>query len=132
MLGLIAKIFNKPKQIEKPAAEYTTMEIDVVIKCVVSDKDKPFRVVFKVIQQGSFFSRDIFIKNVEEKTQFELFYNFSTLGMGFDELKKYESTDKAEYSFRTLEEARKVKDTTVQYIRFLIHEHEQQTIEKIS
>lgn len=131
MFKRIAKLFTQTKQADKPN-DYKKMEIDVVIKYVVSAKEKPFRVIFQVIQQGSFFSRDIFVKQVDDRTQYELFYNFSTLGMSFEELSKYGGTDYAEYRFNTLEEAKKVKETTVQYIRFLINEHQQQSIEKIS
>ncbi|KQX48974.1 hypothetical protein ASD40_12570 [Paenibacillus sp. Root444D2] len=132
VLGFLKKWMHTPKQEPTNAVDYKTMEIDVVIKCFVSDKDKPFRVIFKVEKQGSFFSKDIFVKNVDIKTPYELVYNFSTLGMNYEELKKYESTDHAEYSFATLEEAKKVKDTTVDYIRFLIREHQQETLAKIS
>lgn len=133
MLGILKKwMTNKPKQEPMHTVDYKTMEIDVVIKCFVSDKDKPFRVIFKVEKQGSFFSKDIFVKNVDMKTSYELVHNFSTLGMNNEELKKYESTDYAEYSFATLEEAKKVKDTTVDYIRFLIREHQQELLAKIS
>jgi glucan biosynthesis protein len=131
MFGFIAKLFKAIKQVDKPQT-YALMEIDVVTKCVVSAKDKPFRVTFQVVHQGSFFSKDIFVKMVDDKTQYELFYNFSTLGMGAEELKKYGGTDHAEYAFRTLEEAKKVKETTVQYIKFLIQEHQLQSLEKIS
>ncbi|WNR45942.1 hypothetical protein [Paenibacillus roseipurpureus] len=123
---------HKPKQEPVHTADYKTMEIDVTIKCFVSDKDKPFRVTFKVEKQGSFFSKDIFVKHVDQKTPYELVHNFSTLGMNHDELMKYGSTDHAEYSFATLEEAKRVKDTTVGYIRFLIREHQQESLAKIS
>ncbi|MFD0693744.1 hypothetical protein ACFQZT_06530 [Paenibacillus sp. GCM10027628] len=134
MLGLFKKWLNKPasQQESTKSADYKTMEIDVVIKCFVSDKDRPFRVIFKVEKQGSFFTKDIFVKNVDAKTPYELVNNFSTLGMNYEELKKYEGTDHAEYSFATLEEAKKVKDTTVDYIRFLIREHQQEAVAKIS
>ncbi|OPH48479.1 hypothetical protein BC351_08400 [Paenibacillus ferrarius] len=132
MLGFLKRWMRTPKQEPMNAVDYKTMEIDVVIKCFVSDKDKPFRVIFKVEKQGSFFSKDIFVKNVDHKTPYELVNNFSTLGMNYEELKKYESTDHAEYSFATLEEAKKVKETTVEYIRFLIREHQQETLSKIS
>ncbi|TXK76753.1 hypothetical protein [Paenibacillus sp. N3.4] len=132
MLGLLKRWMHTPKQEPSVAVDYKTMEIDVVIKCFVSDKDKPFRVIFKVDKQGSFFSKDIFVKNVDPKTTYELVNNFSTLGMNYEELKKYGSTDHAEYSFATLEEAKKVKDTTVEYIRFLIREHQQETLARIS
>ncbi|MEC0232570.1 hypothetical protein [Paenibacillus alba] len=132
MLGFLKRWMHTPKQEPMNAVDYKTMEIDVVIKCFVSDKDKPFRVIFKVEKQGSFFSKDIFVKNVDHKTSYELVNNFSTLGMNYEELKKYESTDHAEYSFATLEEAKKVKETTVEYIRFLIREHQQETLSKIS
>lgn len=123
---------HTPNQEPTNAVDYQTMEIDVVIKCFVSDKDKPFRVIFRVEKQGSFFSKDIFVQNVDAKTPYELIHNFSTLGMNYEELKKYGSADYAEYSFATLEEAKKVKDTTVEYIRFLIREHQQETLARIS
>jgi hypothetical protein len=132
LLGLFKKWSRTPKQEPAKSVDYKTMEIDVVIKCFVSDKEKPFRVIFKVEKQGSFFSKDIFVKNVDAKTSYELVHNFSTLGMNNEELKKYEATDHAEYSFATLEEAKKVKDTTVAYIRFLIREHHQEALAKIS
>ncbi|MDD9269750.1 hypothetical protein ACFPES_22105 [Paenibacillus sp. GCM10023248] len=136
MLGFLKRWMHSPKHAPKQeptnAVDYKTMEIDVVIKCFVSDKDKPFRVIFKVEKQGSFFTRDIFVQNVDAKTPYELVYNFSALGMNYEELKRFGSTDYAEYSFATLEEAKKVKDTTVDYIRFLIREHQQETLAKIS
>ncbi|MZQ86108.1 hypothetical protein GQF01_28820 [Paenibacillus sp. 5J-6] len=136
MLGFLKRWMYSPKHMPKQdpanAVDYKTMEIDVVIKCFVSDKDRPFRVIFKVEKQGSFFSKDIFVQNVDAKTPYELVHNFSTLGMNYEELKKYGSTDYAEYSFATLEEAKKVKDTTVEYIRFLIREHQQETLAQIS
>lgn len=132
MLGILKRWMQKPKQAPLNTEDYKRMEIDVVIKCFVSDKEKPFRVIFKVEKQGSFFSKDIFVKNVDIKTSYELVHNYSTLGMNNEELKKYESTDYAEYSFATLEEAKKVKDTTVEYIRFLIREHQQESVAKIS
>lgn len=132
MLGILKRWMQKPKQEPLNTEDYKRMEIDVVIKCFVSDKEKPFRVIFKVEKQGSFFSKDIFVKNVDIKTSYELVHNYSTLGMNNEELKKYESTDYAEYSFATLEEAKKVKDTTVEYIRFLIREHQQESVAKIS
>ncbi|MEW9700002.1 hypothetical protein [Paenibacillus sp. SI8] len=132
MLGFLKKWKRMPKQVPAQPVDYKTMEIDVVIKCFVSDKDKPFRVIFKVEKQGSFFSKDIFVKHADANTPYELVHNFSTLGMGYEELKKYGSTDHAEYSFATLEEAKKAKDTTVSYIKFLIREHHQEALAKIS
>lgn len=135
MVKLLKKLFQPAKQPTLQTdkqADYTAMEIDVVIKCFVSEKDKPFRVIFKVEKQGSFFTKDIFVKNADAYTAYELSYNFSTLGMGYEELRKYEGSDYAEYSFATLEEAKKVKETTVQYIRFLIREHQQEVTAKIS
>ncbi|MGG1515893.1 hypothetical protein ABE504_10800 [Paenibacillus oryzisoli] len=123
---------KKPKQEPANTLDYKTMEIDVVIKCFVSDKDRPFRVIFKVEKQGSFFTKDIFVKQVDAKTPYELVNNYSALGMNYEELKKYGSTDHAEYAFATLEEARKVKETTVEYIRFLIREHQNESLSKIS
>ncbi|MFC5447140.1 hypothetical protein [Paenibacillus aestuarii] len=135
MLGLLKKWLQQTpaaKQEPVKTEDYRSMEIDVVIKCFVSDKEKPFRVIFKVEKQGSFFTKDIFIKHVDDRTAMELVHNYSTLGMGPEELKKYGGTDHAEYSFATLEEAKKVKDTTVGYIRFLIREHHQEAVAKIS
>ncbi|NEW04610.1 hypothetical protein GK047_01045 [Paenibacillus sp. SYP-B3998] len=132
MLGLFKKWLRTPKQEPAKSVDYKTMEVDVVIKCFVSDKEKPFRVIFKVEKQGSFFSKDIFVENVDAKTAYELAHNFSTLGMNYEELKRYGSIDHAEYSFATLEEAKKVKDTTVDYIRFLLREHQQETLAQIS
>ncbi|UJF31886.1 hypothetical protein [Paenibacillus hexagrammi] len=112
--------------------DYKTLEIDVVIKCFVSDKDRPFRVIFKVDKQGSFFTKDIFVKHVDANTQYELMSNFSVLGMNMEDLQRYGATDHAEYSFITLEEAKKAKETTVEYVRFLIREHKQVSLAKIS
>ncbi|KIL39161.1 hypothetical protein SD70_21660 [Gordoniibacillus kamchatkensis] len=110
---------------EKEPKEYRKLEIEATIKCYVSDIDRPFRLHMKVLDKGSFFTKDIFIKNADERARYELFYNYSTLGMGMEELERYGATDDAEYCFATLEEAKKVKEATAQYIRFLSREHQE-------
>uniref|UniRef100_A0A4Y8Q0E9 Uncharacterized protein n=1 Tax=Paenibacillus athensensis TaxID=1967502 RepID=A0A4Y8Q0E9_9BACL len=138
VLKLFQKLFHawsrlsRTEQATNSGASYKAMEIEVVIKCFVSDYEKPFRVIFKVLRQGSFFTKHIFIQPDNAKSHHELFYNYSALGMSPEELKKYGATDHAEYRFATIEEARKVKETTAQYIRFLIREHQQEQVAKIS
>jgi hypothetical protein len=125
MLAKLWKAFNNRRKISKQAGAYKHLEIEATIKCYVSDPDKPFRLHLKVLNKGSFFTKDIFIANADEKARYELFFNYSALGMSSDELARYGATDTAEYSFTTLVEAKKVKEATVQYIRFLCREHQE-------
>ncbi len=124
MFSMVKKWLRRNPKTKASEPDYHMMEIDVVIKSCVSDQDNPFCVIFDVVKQGSFFTKDIFIKHVDERSRIELFYNYSTLGMNAEELNRFGGTDHAEYSFNTLEEAKKVKETTVQYIRYLIKEHQ--------
>lgn len=109
---------NEPK-------EYRKLEIEATIKCNASDLERPFRLHLKVLDKGSFFTSDIFIEHADERIRCELFYNYSTLGMSGEELERCGATDDAEYGFATLEEAKKAKEATVQYIRFLCGEHQE-------
>jgi hypothetical protein len=111
------------RQPRKQPDEYRNLEIEATIKCYVSDAERPFRLCLKVLQKGSFFTKDIFIKNADERARCELLFNYSALGMSMEELERYGATDTAEYSFATLEEAKRVKEATVQYVRFLCREH---------
>jgi hypothetical protein len=134
ILNLLKKWLRPALKDGASKSNYNVLEIDVAIKCFVSDKDKPFSVNFEVVNQGSFFTRNIFIENVDERIRSEFFYNYSALGMNTEELQKYGATDHAEYRFKTLEEAKKAKETTVQYIRYLMKEHrlEYEETQKIS
>jgi hypothetical protein len=115
----------------KQAEPYKHLEIEATIKCYVSDPVQPFRLHLKVVNKGSFFTKDIFILTAGDRARYELFFNYSALGMTEEELARYGATDCAEYGFATLEEAKKVKEATVQYIRFLCREH-QEAAHKIS
>lgn len=128
---MLKKLWNaltdkrRPHKEQKGPKEYRKLEIEATITCNISDIERPFRLHLKVLEKGSFFTKDIFIKNADERARYELFYNYSTLGMGMEELDRYGATDTAEYSFATLEEAKKVKEATAQYIRFLSREHQE-------
>ncbi|WP_248925205.1 hypothetical protein [Paenibacillus hamazuiensis] len=123
-LRKLKSLFHKQTQKRQPEP-YKMMEIEATIKHAASGLGTYYTLVLEVIDQGSFFTKDIFIRNVEDKTKLELFYNYSALGMNLDDLHRYGSTHKAEYHFDSLEEARKAKETTIGYVRFLIREHQQ-------
>ncbi|MFC0213970.1 hypothetical protein ACFFK0_16185 [Paenibacillus chartarius] len=125
MLRKLWKALTSSEPLQKPPEAYKQLEIEATIKCYVSDPDRPFRLHLKVLNKGSFFTKDIFIENAGERARYELFFNYSALGMGAEELERYGATDTAEYCFSSLEEAKKVKEATVQYIRFLCKEHQE-------
>jgi hypothetical protein len=127
LLHKIKQLLGKYK--ENPTyTPYETMEIEAVIKHSAGG----YCLEFNVLNQGSFFTRDIFIQNVDDKARLELFYNYSALGMNHEDLQKFGATHKAAYRFHSLEDAKKAKETTIQYIRFLIKEHQQIYQSKIS
>ncbi|TBL79993.1 hypothetical protein [Paenibacillus thalictri] len=126
LLNTIKKILSK-QRIPAQAESYKTMEIEATVKVT----PRGYCLAFEVLDQGSFFTKDIFVNHVEELSRLELFYNYSALGMNMDELQKYGATHKVVYAFDSYEDAKKAKDTTIQYIRFLITEH-QQVSQKIS
>lgn len=129
---MIRKLLNKlTNRGGKPAEPYKQLEIEATIKCYTSDPVHPFRLHLKVVHKGSFFTKDIFIREAGDRARFELFFNYSALGMNEEELARYGATDCAEYGFASLEETKKVKEATVQYIRFLCREH-QESVQKIS
>lgn len=127
LLNKIKDLFNKSGKSSgnKSANAYKNMEIEAVIKRAPSIAGTSYTLELIVLDQGSFFTKDIFVQHVDDTSRTELFYNYSALGMNKEELQRFGAAHKGMYRFQTLEEAKKAKDTTIQYIRFLIREHEQ-------